>query len=295
MSSRARKWIKLGVQVLVSVGLVAFLVQKLDFGQIKTILNRPGGWPWLVGAFVLFNASKIVAALRLNIYQRHVGVVLSEGQNLRLYYAGMFLNLFLPGGIGGDGYKIFVLNRQQGVAVKKLVLVTLADRVSGLLCLLLLLCGLVPWVGLGWPTYWLQSVAGVGALFTVTIFIAGHRIVTQLKSQALARVFTYGIAVQVLQLCSTAALLAYLQLETNHYSPYLAVFLISSIAAVLPLSFGGIGVREMTFFYCLTLLKLDPSYGVAASSSFFIVTMASSLLGGAFIRNIKCELNKKNS
>jgi hypothetical protein len=43
LSSRARKWIKLAVQVLVSVGLVAFLAQKLDFGQIKTILNRPGG------------------------------------------------------------------------------------------------------------------------------------------------------------------------------------------------------------------------------------------------------------
>ena len=144
MSSRARKWIKLAVQVLVSAGLVAFLARQLDFGEIKSILDRPGGWPWLLGAFVLFNASKIVAALRLNIYQRHVGVVLSEGQNLRLYYAGMFLNLFLPGGIGGDGYKIYVLNRQQGVEVKKLVLVTLADRVSGLLCLLLLLCGLVP-------------------------------------------------------------------------------------------------------------------------------------------------------
>jgi uncharacterized membrane protein YbhN (UPF0104 family) len=291
LSSRARKWIKLGIQVLVSAGLVAFLARQLDFTEIKSILDRPGGWPWLLGAFLLFNASKIVAALRLNIYQRHVGVVLSEGQNLRLYYAGMFLNLFLPGGIGGDGYKIFVLNRQQGVPVKKLVLVTLADRVSGLLCLLLLLCGLVPWVGLGWPVVWVQGAAAMCALTTVAVMLAGHRFVAQFKGRALARVFIYGMAVQALQLSCTAALLAYMQLPSHHYSTYLAVFLISSIAAVLPLSFGGIGVREMTFFYCLRLLKLDPAYGVVASSCFFLVTMASSLLGSVFIRNIKLERN----
>lgn len=244
---------------------------------------------------MLFNASKIVAALRLNIYQRHVGVVLSEGQNLRLYYAGMFLNLFLPGGIGGDGYKIFVLNRQQGVAVKKLVLVTLADRVSGLLCLLLLLCGLVPWVGLGRPALWAQSAAGISAFSIIAFFLAGHRFAAQFRSTALSQVFFYGMTVQLLQLGCTAALLAYMKLPSHHFSTYLAVFLISSIAAVLPLSFGGIGVREMTFFYCLKLLNLDPAYGVAASSAFFITTVASSVLGGAFMRNMKLERNNETT
>ena len=64
MSSRARKWIKLAVQVLVSVGLVAFLARQLDFGEIKSILDRPGGWPWLLlkvgffaSAFIWFRAS----------------------------------------------------------------------------------------------------------------------------------------------------------------------------------------------------------------------------------------------
>jgi uncharacterized membrane protein YbhN (UPF0104 family) len=285
LSSRARKWIKLAVQVLVSVGLVAFLVQKLDFGQIKTILNRPGGWPWLLGAFVLFNASKVVAALRLNIYQRHVGVVLSEGQNLRLYYAGMFLNLFLPGGIGGDGYKIFVLNRQQGVAVKKLVLVTLADRVSGLLCLLLLLCGLVPWVELGWAFVKVVAVAGVAALSIVATLVLGHRLALPFKSNSLSKVVSLGLAVQVFQLGCMTFLLSYVALPLAHYLPYLSVFLLSSIVAVLPLSLGGLGAREVTFFYCMGLLNLDPAFGVAVSGAFFLLSMASSLIGALYLRS----------
>ena len=286
MSSRARKWIKLAVQVLVSVGLVAFLAQKLDFGQVKAILNRPGGWPWLLGAFVLFNASKIVAALRLNIYQRHVGVVLSEGQNLRLYYAGMFLNLFLPGGIGGDGYKIFVLNRQQGVPVKKLVLVTLADRVSGLLCLLLLLCGLVPWVGLGWDVTAEALLAGATALLLAATLFIGHRLVLRFAPRSVGIVVNLGLAVQLLQVACMALLLSYVQLPPAHYSAYLAVFLVSSVVAVLPVSVGGLGAREVTFFYCATLLGLDPTFGVAVSSCFFLLSALSSVIGALYLRTL---------
>lgn len=289
MSSRARKWIKLAVQVLVSAGLIAFLAQKLDFGQIKAILHRPGGWPWLLAAFVLFNASKIVAALRLNIYQRHAGVALSEAQNLRLYYAGMFLNLFLPGGIGGDGYKIFVLNRQQGVPVKKLVLVTLADRVSGLLCLLLLLCGLVPWVGLGWDARWL-GMAVVGCItMTLLILLVGHRLLFSFRLPATLRVFFLGMSVQLLQLACISLLLAYLGVLTAQYLPYFAVFLASSIIAVLPLSLGGLGAREVTFFYCLKLLNLDPIHGVVLSSCFFLITAVSSLPGVLLMRTLSAN------
>lgn len=285
MSSRARKWVKLVIQVLVSAGLVAFLARQLDFGQIKAILNRPGGWPWLLGAFVLFNASKIVAALRLNIYQRHIGVMLTEAQNLRLYYAGMFLNLFLPGGIGGDGYKIFVLNRRQGVPVKKLVLVTLADRVSGLLCLLLLLCGLVPWVGLRWSFVTTAAVAGVAALCIVATMLLGHRLALTLESKSLSKVISLGMTVQVLQLGCMGCLLSYVALPLAQYLPYLAVFLLSSIVAVLPLSLGGLGAREVTFFYCMALLHLDPAFGVAVSGSFFLLSMASSLIGALYLRS----------
>lgn len=284
MSSRAPKWIKLTVQVLVSVGLVVFLARQLDFAEIKAILDRPGGWPWLLGAFVLFNASKIVAALRLNIYQRHVGVVLSEGENLRLYYAGMFLNLFLPGGIGGDGYKIFVLNRRQGVPVKKLVLVTLADRVSGLLCLLLLLCGLVPWVGLGWDAEWLWTAAFSSIALTLLSFLIGHKLLFGFRLPATFQIFFFGLAVQLLQLVCIGLLLVYLGVQASQHLPYFAVFLASSIVAVLPLSLGGLGAREVTFFYCLKLLGLDPIHGVVLSSCFFLITVVSSLPGVLLMR-----------
>lgn len=286
MSSHARNWIKVAIQLLVSAGLMAYLARQLNFAEIKPLLVRPGGWAWLLGALALFNASKLVAALRLNIYQRHVDVVLTEAQNLRLYYAGMFLNLFLPGGIGGDGYKIFVLNRQHGVPVKKLVLATLADRVSGLLCLALLLCGLVPMVGLPWGARWVWALAALSACTVVATMFVGHHLLFKFETAVVGKIFLSGLAVQLLQLACITLLLAYVHVQIKDYAPFLAVFLVSSIVAVLPLSIGGIGAREVTFYFCLKALQLEPVHGVVVSSCFFLLTFTSSAIGILFLKSI---------
>lgn len=168
--------------------------------------------------------------------------------------------------------------------MKKLVLVTLADRVSGLLCLLLLLCGLVPWVGLGWEVNYLAALAFIAALLLSATILIGHHIVLPIKSSYLAKIMNLGLAVQLLQLACTASLLIYVGLPLTHFFPYLAVFLLSSVSAVLPLSIGGLGAREATFYYCMKLLGLNPTLGVVVSSCFFFLSTASSLIGALYIR-----------
>lgn len=289
------KWLKVTLQALVSVCLITFVLRQVDLTQVKSLL-RPQGTPWLIAAplvaLLLFNASKIVNAIRLNVYQRHAAIHLSERENLRLYYAGMFLNLFLPGGIGGDGYKILVLNRRRVAPVRTLVLITLADRVSGLLILLLLLCLMLPLLPPlpPLPILNLSLTHGGAMVLAVTCgvllaatFIMLHTRLLQVRGESMLLVFGYGLAVQLLQLACIALLLLYLQVQTAHFLAYLAVFLVSSVAAVLPLSFGGLGAREITFFYGLNLLSLDPTQGVVASSGFFLITLASSLVGALFV------------
>ncbi len=58
--------------------------------------------------------------------------------NLRLYYTGMFYNLFLPGGVGGDVYKVMVLKKRE-LSILSATKATLLDRVTGLLVLLSLM------------------------------------------------------------------------------------------------------------------------------------------------------------
>jgi uncharacterized membrane protein YbhN (UPF0104 family) len=285
LSKSTVKWLKLALQIGVSVALVALALRKIDVAQARALVLRPDGWGWLLAALLLFNLSKIASALRLNVYQRNAAILLSEPANLRLYYAGMFLNMFLPGGIGGDGYKILVLHRRQAAPVRTLVTITLADRVSGLLLLLLLLCALAPQLALPLPPAQVAMLAAAAALALGAVFAAGHRWLLKVRGRRLAQVFGYGLAVQLLQLFCMAALLAYLHAPAAHYVAYLAVFLVSSVAAVLPLSFGGLGAREVTFLYGLGLLQLDPIQGVLAASGFFLVTLVSSLAGIVFMRD----------
>jgi len=237
----------------------------------------------LVAAFIAFNVSKIAGALRLNIYQRHAGMQLSEAENLRLYYAGMFLNLFLPGGIGGDAYKILVLHRSHALPLRALITTTLADRVSGILVLLFMLCLFMPMLALPWAAstvigFTLASVAAV-----IAVFVFWHRWLIKLDVPRLAGVVALGLAVQCLQLICMGMLLLYLGAPPMHYLAYFALFLVSSVAAVLPLSVGGLGIREATFLFGLDLFRLDPAYGVVASSCFFLVTACSSMIGSLFL------------
>ncbi len=51
----------------------------------------------------------------------------------------MFYNLFLPGSISGDAYKVVRLTKDFNVAYKKTTAAVLLDRFSGLLALGLLL------------------------------------------------------------------------------------------------------------------------------------------------------------
>lgn len=271
------------LQVLISACLIVFVFRHLDLSQVEILAFHPQRSPMLAAAFIAFNLSKIVGALRLNMYQRHAGMHVSEGENLRLYYAGMFLNLFLPGGIGGDAYKILVLRRSHGLPLRTLVATALADRVSGVLALLFILCMFMPMLPLPWAASTAIVFALVSVAAVIALFAAGHRWLIRLDLRGLAGVFALGLAVQCLQLLCMAMLLVYLGAPARHYIGYCSIFLVSSIAAVLPLSIGGLGVREATFLFGVNMVHLDPTYGVIASSCFFLVTVFSSMIGSLFL------------
>ena len=69
-----------------------------------------------------------------------------------------------------------------------------------------------------------------------------------------------------------------MKIELNQIA-YLIIFLVSSIVAVVPLTLGGIGSREVTFFYGAQLLGLDQGISVGVSVLFFLITAIVSLAG----------------
>ena len=92
----------------------------------------------------------------------------------------------------------------------------------------------------------------------------------------------YSLGVQLLQLACVAMILLALGVRENIYS-YFLVFLVSSIVALLPVSIGGIGLRELTFLYGTRWLGIDPETGVGVSLMFYLITAMVSLAGLWFV------------
>lgn len=64
-----------------------------------------------------------------------------------------------------------------------------------------------------------------------------------------------------------------------HFTAYLFLFLVSSIAAVIPVTIGGVGARELVYLYGHQYLAIDEKTGVAFTLLFFLITATSSLTG----------------
>ncbi|CAN5418573.1 lysylphosphatidylglycerol synthase transmembrane domain-containing protein [soil metagenome] len=271
-----KKFLKLFLKIAVTAVCLWYVSHKIDWAQSFTIIKN-SNWLWLLAATVLFIASKVVSSLRLNIYFNNINVQLSQIQNLKLYWLGMFCNLFLPGGIGGDAYKVILLNRTNNYPVKQLTAAVLLDRISGV-------------VGLGILAviyyYFVFSGANYSLLFLyllpvgllVYYFFAKKIFPSFIKG--FWPTLSLGLAVQGLQVLCAYAIMQALHIA-QHQTVYILLFLLSSIVAILPLTIGGLGAREVVFLWgSSTLLHLtnDPT-PVSISISFYIITLCISFIG----------------
>ena len=127
------------LKVLISAVLIYFIFTKINVSEIKSILSTSNLIYLLLG-LLFFVISKLVAAVRLNLYFHRLQIMLTHKSNFKLYLLGMFYNLFLPGGIGGDAYKGYILKKTFEVKTKRIVSVLVLDRLGGLLLLFIYAC-----------------------------------------------------------------------------------------------------------------------------------------------------------
>src|SRR6476620_1566003 len=136
--SKISKYMKLLMKIRVTLVCFWYISKKIDFTAAKDAFLK-ANWLWLSLAVILLMLSKLFSAFRLNIYFRNIHIHLTEWRNIKLYWLRMFYNLFLPGSISGDAYKVVLLKRKYDSSYKKTSAAVLLDRFSGLLALGLIL------------------------------------------------------------------------------------------------------------------------------------------------------------
>jgi uncharacterized membrane protein YbhN (UPF0104 family) len=299
VGSKLKRLLKTLIKFAVTAAALYFVIRKIEVKEVLALYSQ-SNLVYITLALIFFALSKLVSAYRLNIYFRTIDIHLKEKTNIELYLLGMFYNLFLPGGIGGDGYKVYLLQKKYQTGTKKIIGAVLSDRISGMVALVVLaLLGVAflnPEVTGRWsPVLRAQSegslVGGQGlllsaAVIAIALVFLGYYLFTKIVYPYFLKInivtFTYGFIVQLLQVACAWFLLLALGEHENHLS-YLVIFLVSSAVAVLPVSIGGVGVRELTFLYGSQLLNVDMNVAVGISFLFYLITATVSLAGVWFL------------
>jgi len=273
-----KKGILILARILVAIAAMYLALRKINWQELNQF-EWGSSLLWLLPALLAYNVSQFISAFRLLRFYKIYIPGISYSFNLRLYYKGMFYNLFLPGGIGGDAYKIIAL-KNSGNTYKQVTTATLLDRVTGLIVLLLIvsiLTRIVPLQGLFHDFLFLLPIfviLGITCYWLVVYYFFKP------FKKILPLAGLLSVLVQGFQLLSFYFILYALQINIGSLSEHALLFFVSSIISALPFSIGGIGTRELAMATGAAYFHFSTTKMISASLVFFILTAISSLVGG---------------
>lgn len=290
------RWLKVGI----SLGLFGVLLRSVDLREFThhILAARP--------ELFALAFSGYVAGQGLSAYKwRLLAAPLGFEQSLRTftvyYFIGMYLNLFAPSTVVGDlGRGLLLANNRNrlGPALQSV----LADRVSGLIMLLwvsaagFLVCGptvLPAAVCYGTIAAALLTIVGwwslprlLNSLFsphhTVRRLIEALLIPYRREAALLGWVCGVSLVFHFFQLGLQMLLARALNLALPFW--YLVLFIpLVQIASALPLSFGGVGVREGGYVIFLAFIGVGRDEALAFGLLWSAVVLGANVLGGVVL------------
>jgi hypothetical protein len=279
--SQTMKALKLLLKIAVTAACFWYISRKIDFVEARNAILEADWW-WLLLAVGCYMFGKLLSCFRLNIYFKNINIQLSQWKNIKLYWLGMFYNLFLPGSISGDAYKVILLTGKYNIAYKKTTAAVLLDRFSGLLALGLIMSayGVIVLDNKLYDTILIAgSVLAVAGLYTVIRFFLKDFL------PGFWPTFFWGLAVQTMMVLCVYCIMQSLHVPLNQ-SEWIFISLVAAVISVLPISLGGgLGTREVVFMEGAKYFGLDPHVGVVISLLFYLSNVLSSVWGLYFVFN----------
>ena len=266
---------------------------------------------WLMPGFLSFGLVLFIGTIRWNLLMQVQGIKLGFLRVWQLVMIGMFFNLCLPGGGGGDLVKVFFAMREAPKSKSAVFLSIVADRSTGMFALILVSIGVF-----GYFHGILMSLPMVRAFLLVVGIIFGgfmfliilgliidryhlaNRLPAKMPGYAavldIARAFSVyarawkaiviaiGLSLLLnLFIFSTAIFAAFAFVGNPGASAMTSVIPIVNTISSLPISLAGIGVREKLFATMLhSLYGTSENLAVLISITGFALVVVWGLIGG---------------
>jgi len=296
------------LKLAVSLGLLAYIV--LEQAPVPDILRVLRGVDmfWILASFSLHALGLWISAVRWRILIQAQGDTVPLGYLVKSYLVGTFFNNFLPTRFGGDVVRIWD-GSHYSRSVLRSSAVVLVERLTGVIVLLLLAltASLVRLdMAREFPVIWLAMAlasAGLAALFGFLTPLGEkllHRLPEpgfwgRLKGKALEfreAVLVYRSRKEAVLKALFWALLLQINVIVHYYLagkafhlevPLLDYFIFIPVVLLvltIPISIGGLGVREALYIPILGYYAIPASAAVAfsliADTAF---TLAIGLIG----------------
>jgi uncharacterized membrane protein YbhN (UPF0104 family) len=293
-------WIRIGLTAIAVGGV--FLIA--DVGKVFTHVTHASA-PLLVAGIVLSLLTRLAAAERTYVITRNAGLATTRVQTLAAMFIANFWSFLLPGSIGG-GVATVLIYKAMGGAVEVIIAALTASRVAELAAY----CALGS-ITLAWTPHVPASAQVVlvsVAVVTASLF-ATSRQWTPLLANGSARTHGVSIVAKVRSFgvrtltsfgaispgaLAPAALFATIQCALEGASVLAFAWAIGLrldlteamwinvavyIAIFLPLSVGGLGLRDLTVLSALAWIGASPDQALSLSLLMFGATALNGLIG----------------
>jgi hypothetical protein len=294
-------WRRAVVRIGGSLVLLAVIFALLPLDQLWSAMRRVPSPIW-AGAVAVYMALHLIGVAKWRMLVNAADAGLGFGHAVRCYYVGLLSNTFLPSVVGGDVVRAgMALRRSHSKA--GLVLGSMVDRIQDVL-------GLAAVAGIGallLPSaldassrrvFWvLAAVFGAAALAAAALLwlLPGRRFPFRVRRKlvrirgafralsrrpgTLASALLLGMLLQTLQVVLNFWLGGLVGLDAP-FQVWLFVWPLAKVAATLPLTQGGIGVREAALAALFAPFGVPAVLAVAVSLVFQIVVISGGLVGG---------------
>jgi glycosyltransferase 2 family protein len=306
-ANRRGEYLKIGIKVVISIAIIAILITFLDPQQLMDTLQKISLWQ-LGLAVLLFLVCQVLPTFR---WQHLAHSMRLGGGTLvyyRIYLTGLFFNLFLPTSIGGDLGRAVLLSKERACTWLQAFLSILSERFCGLggLLFYILVC-----FTLLQPPQWSWLNFGVILAITITTmgFIfgfrwiekhpTGHKLIQRFVIKRntdnedpgdiwpYPKAIFYGLSISIVfHACLVGIQMLVLhQLGANvSFILVATVYGLAGLAAMIPVSLSGIGLREGSATFLLMTWGNMPKETAAAFSLVWLsVILLSTIPGGLLL------------
>ncbi|MFM7736124.1 MAG: lysylphosphatidylglycerol synthase transmembrane domain-containing protein [Alphaproteobacteria bacterium] len=284
------------VRIAFSAALLAVLFWRFGTRDVfePMLRAKPG---LFLAAFVVYCLSQVLSAARWMWLSRGVGFDLDFRRATKLYFVGMFFGIVVPSTLGSDAYRAFHLGRRPPGRAFALSTV-IFDRLVGLLALVLVA---IAAIRLGpsepLPAKLVTGVNLIGVALVAGWFAAplaarllpeGNRWRKLVEAdldpyfrdpRLLATALGTSIVVHLMQVASQDLLVDSIHLGVPY--GFVAIYHpLVSLAAAIPFTVGGFGLREAAYALLLPYAGIKPDDAVALGLLWWAIGALGGLLGG---------------